>query len=172
MYASTLAVMSTAYVVALVVLVVAIGLARMVLPVLPWRRVSVRLHPVDFVLSVLGVLGLAFHCGAMFYGSTILSVPGTETGVAEINALGAVSIAAFAVPAALLIVGLRRINSLGLMLIVLALAAVGTTMYDAGPLSAHLAAIFATVMLLALCAATLIGRPQTGRRVASSATKD
>lgn len=172
MYASTLAVMSTAYVVALVVLVVAIGLARMVLPVLPWRRVSVRLHPVDVVLSVLGVLGLAFHCGAMFYGSTILSVPGTETGVAEINALGAVSIVAFAVPAALLIVGLRRINSLGLMLIVLALAAVGTTMYDAGPLAAHLAAIFATVILLALCAATLIGRPQTGRRVAASATKD
>jgi len=155
---------------ALVVLVVAIGLARMVLPVLPWRRVSVRLDPVDVVLSVLGVLGLAFHCGAMFYRSTILSVPGTETGVAEINALGAVSIVAFAVPAALLIVGLRRISSLGLMLIVLALAAVGTTMYDAGPLAAHLAAIFATVMLLALCAATLIGRPQTGRRVAASAT--
>ena len=135
-----------------------------------WRRVSVRLLPADVVLSVLGVLGLAFHCGAMFYRPTILSVPGTETAVAEINALGAVSIVAFVVPAALLIVGLRRISSLGLMLIVLALAAVGTTMYDAGPLAAHLAAIFATVMLLALCAATLIGRPQTGRRVAASAT--
>ncbi len=162
--------MSTAYVVALVVLVVAIGPARMVLPVLPWRRVSVRLDLVDVVLSVLGVLGLAFHCGAMFYRSTILFIPGTQTVVAEINALGAVSMTTFAVPAALLIVGLRRISSLGLLLIVLALVAVGTTMYDAGPLSAHLAAIFATVMLLALCAATLIERPQTGRRVAASAT--
>ncbi len=49
----------------LVVVVVAIGMARVVVPVLPWRRVSVRLHPADVVLAVLGLLGLAFHCGAM-----------------------------------------------------------------------------------------------------------
>ena len=162
--------MSSSYVVALVVLVVAIGMARLVLPVSPWRRVSVQLHPVDVVLAVLGLLGLAFHCGAMFYRSTILSLPGTETAVAHINALGVVSMVAFVAPAALLIVGLRTISSRALALIVLALAAVGTTMYDGGPLAAHLAAIFATVVLLALCAATLIGRPQTGRRVAASAT--
>lgn len=106
----------------------------------------------------------------LHHSATILSVPGTETAVAEINALGAVSIVAFAVPAMLLIVVLRRINSPGLMLIVPALAAVGTTMYDSGPLAVHLAAFFATVLLLALCAATLIGRPRIGRRVAAHAT--
>jgi len=106
--------------VALVVLVVAIGLARVVLPVLPWRRASVQLHPVDVVLAVLGLLGMAFHCGAMFYRSTILSLPGTETAVTHINALGVVSIVAFAAPAVLLIMGLRRISSPALALIVLA----------------------------------------------------
>lgn len=162
--------MSTSYVVALVVLVAAIGLARVVLPVLPWRRVSVRLHPVDVVLALLGVLGLAFHCGAMFYRSTISSFPGTDTAVAQINALGGVSIVAFAAPAALLIAGLRRISSPALVLIILALAAVGATMYDDGPLALHLTAIFASVTLLALCTATLIGRPSTGRRTAANTT--
>ena len=164
--------MSTSYVVALVVLVVATGLARVVLPVLPWRRVCVQLRPVAVVLAVLGLLGLAFHCGAMFYRSTILSLPGTEMAVAHINALGVVSMVAFAAPAALLIVGLRRISSPALALIALALAAVGTTMYDGGPLAPHLAAIFASVTLLALCTATLIGAPRTGRRIAADATQN
>jgi hypothetical protein len=41
-------------------------------------------------------------------------------------------------------------------------------MYDAG--LAYLAAIFATLMQLALCAATLAGWPQNGRHIAASAT--
>lgn len=161
--------MSTPYVVTLLVLVAAIGVARAVLPVLPLRRVSVRLHPVDVVLSVLGVLGLAVHCGAMFYRSTVQSLPGAAKAVSEIDALGTASIVAFAVPAALLIAGLRRIYLPALALVVLTLAAVGTTMYDEGPLTAHLTAIFLTVTLLALCTATLIGRPQTGRQIAANA---
>ncbi len=58
------------------------------------------------------------------------------------------------------------------MLIVLAPAAVGTTMYDGGPLATHLAAIFATVTLLALCSATLIGGPRTGGGSAANATQN
>ena len=130
------------------------------------------MRPDHHVLAVLGLLGLAFHCGAMFYRSTILSLPGTETAVAHINALGVVSMVAFAGPAALLIAGLRRISSPALALIVLALAAVGTTMYDGGPLATHLAAIFASVTLLALCTATLIGGPGTGRRNPADATQN
>lgn len=81
------------------------------------------------------------------------------------------SIVAFLAPAALLIAGLRRISSPALVLIVLALAAVGATMYDDGPQAAlHLTAIFASVTLLALCTATLIGRPRTGRRTAANTT--
>jgi len=49
---------------------------------------------------------------------------------------------------------------------------VNTTMYDKGPLTAHLIAIFLTITLLALCAATLIGQPQTGRRIAAAASFD
>lgn len=70
----------------------------------------------------------------------------------------------------LLIVGLRRIYLPALALVTLALAAVGTTMYDEGPLTAHLTAIFVTVTLIALCAATLIDRPQAGRRIAAGAS--
>lgn len=47
--------MSTSYVVSLVVLVVTIGLARIVRPVVPWRRVSVQLHPVEVVLATIFV---------------------------------------------------------------------------------------------------------------------
>ena len=163
--------MSNAYVVALVVVVVGIGLGRVVLPVLPWR-VSVRLRPVEIVLSVMGVLGLGFHCGAMFYRSAIQSLPGTQTAVTAINALGMASLVAFVVPAVLLIVGMRRISTPALAIVVLVLGAVGTTMYDGGPLGAHLTAIFAAVTLLALCAATLIGLPQSSRRIAGSAREE
>ncbi len=69
----------------LAVLVVAIGLARVVLPVLPWRRVSVRLNPVDVVSSILGGLGLVFHCGTMFYRSTILSVRAPKSAIARVR---------------------------------------------------------------------------------------
>jgi len=162
--------MSTSYVMTLLVLVVTIGMARVLLPVLPSRRASVRLHAADVVLSVLGMLALAVHCGAMFYRSTVQSLPGAAKAVSEIDALGTVSIIAFAVPAVLLIVGLRRIYLPALALVAFALAAVGTTMYDEGPLTAHLTAIFVTVTLIALCAATLIDRPQAGRRIAADAS--
>lgn len=157
--------MPTAYVVVLLLLVTCIGVARLVLPALPSRRVSVRLHRVDVVLSLLGVLGLTFHCGAMFYRSAVQLLPGTNSAVSNINSLGPVSVVAFTVPAALLIVGLRRIRPPALALIVLALGAVGSTMYDGGPLTAHLTAIFATIALLAVCAATLIEGPRIGWQI-------
>lgn len=158
--------MSNAYVIALVV-----GLGRVVLPVLP-SRLSVRLDPVEIVLSVMGVLGLGFHCGAMFYRSAIQSLPGTQTAVTAINALGMASLVAFVVPAVLLIVGIRRIRTTALALVVLVLGAVGTTMYDGGPPGAHLTAIFAAVTLLALCVATQIGQPPTSGRIAVSAPQE
>jgi hypothetical protein len=93
--------MSTPYLVTLLVLVATIGMARGLLPVLPSRRVSVRLHAADVVLCILGVLALAFHCGAMFYRSSVQSLPGAAKAVSEIDALGTASIIAFAVPAVL-----------------------------------------------------------------------
>ncbi|MBN9618669.1 MAG: hypothetical protein J0H43_02915 [Actinobacteria bacterium] len=125
---------------------------------------------VDVVLVVLGMLGLAAHCGSMFYRSSVQTLPGAARAVAEIDALGTASIIAFAVPAGLLLLGLRRIYLPALALVALALAAVGTTMYDNGPLTAHRTAIFVTVTLLTLCAATLIEGPHNRRRIAASAS--
>ncbi len=48
----------------------------------------------------------------------------------------------FAMPAVLVLAGLRRQSPIALLPVALGLAGVGVTMYDAGPLRPHLAAIF------------------------------
>ena len=116
--------MPTSYVVSLVVAVVVVVAARMLLPV-PARRSGAG--RVDALLIVLGLVGLTFHCGAMFYRSTVVGVPGTRGLVDAVNAMGTASMVAFAIPAAVLLVGLRRARPVLLVLVVAGLTAVGVT---------------------------------------------
>jgi hypothetical protein len=67
------------------VLVATTGMVRVLLPVLPSHRVTVRLCAADVVLSVPRVLALAFRGGAMFYRSTVQSLPGAAEAVSEIT---------------------------------------------------------------------------------------
>jgi hypothetical protein len=140
--------MSTGYVVGLaIVVVVGVGL-RVLVPALPWRAIATRITVTDAVLVVLGSLGLVFHCGAMFFSSLFRHIPGTHTVIGQINAMGTASILWYAVVAALVVLGLRRHHSVVVGLVVLALLAVGVTMYDTGPLTTHLVAIFLSMVVL------------------------
>ena len=151
--------MSTRYVVALAVTVVAILTARFLVTALPLRRVAVRLTVTDTVLAALGVAGLVFHCGAMFFRSAAEALPGADALVREIDALGTVSVVLYVVPAALVVLGLRRQTPVAVAAVVLALTAVGVTMYNGGPLDTHLTAIFVSIVTLAVIASALVLPP-------------
>lgn len=143
------------------IVVVVLG-ARALVAGLPLRWAS-RLGAVDAGLLAVGIVGLAFHCGAMFFRSRVTAVPATSRAVDMINALGRGSIVWYAASAALVVVGLRRQHPLALASAGLTLVAVGVTMYDGGPLDPHLASIFAAVVVLAGIAAALVRPPWRSR---------
>lgn len=122
-------------------------LARLVVPQLPLARLAVRLSVVDTVLLVCGVVGLAFHCAAMFYRTIFDGVP-LGPLVDMVNAMNVASIMLYVVPAALVLLGMRRQNWVSLAVLALALLFVGVTMYAGSPLNVHLGAIFAAVVAL------------------------
>lgn len=103
----------------------------------------------DAVLSGAGFLGLVFHCAVMFSQSFADALSGASAAVGQINAMGTASIIWYAVPAALVLLGLRRQHPITLAAVLLALAAVAVTMYDGGSLQVHLSAIFVLVVVLA-----------------------
>jgi hypothetical protein len=161
--------MSTGYVLGLaLVVVVGVGL-RVLVPAPPWRAVATRVTVTDAVLVALGSLGLAFHCGAMFFPAVFQHLPGTHTVIDRINAMGTASILWYGVAAALVVSGLRRHHPVVVGLVVLALVAVGVTMYDGGPLTTHLVTIFLSVVVL-VGVVTAVTLPPRRRTVATVST--
>jgi hypothetical protein len=100
----------------------------------------------------------------MFFTGLATAIPGAAAPVETINAMGTASIVWFAVPAALVLAGSRRLHWFGFVAIGLALVAVGVTMYNRGPLNVHLATIFAAVVVLALVATVFALPPRMGSR--------
>lgn len=133
--------------------------ARLLLGFLPLRALAVPVSVADAALVLVGLLGLVFHCGAMFFPGRFDRIPLALTAIRQINRLGTVSIVWYAVAAILVLAGLRRQHPVAVIVVALALAAVGITMYDGGPLHVHLAAIFTAVVVLAGCGAILILPP-------------
>lgn len=150
--------MSSTYAITLAALVAALLLARLLLPQLPVRR-AVRLSTVDAVLLGVGVLGLVFHCTAMFARSVVAAVDPLVPLIDAVNALGAASMVLYIVPALLVLFALRRVYWAALIVLALALVAVGVTMYDGGSLSVHLVAIFISVVVLATVVVSLVIPP-------------
>jgi hypothetical protein len=123
------------------------------------RRFATTLTATDTTLITAGIGGLTFHCGAMFFRSTIERIPGTMSAINTVDAMGTASRLWFIVPAILLVIGLRRLRPVAVLAVAAALAAVGVTMYDHGPLRTHLTAIFVAVVILAGVGATLVRPP-------------
>ena len=141
--------MTAGFSIALAVTAILILLARLAIPRLPLRGAAARMTVVDSVLFGLGLLGLVFHCTAMFYRGLLEPVPGAQPIVDMVNSMGVASIILFAVPSLLLLLGLRHQHVAAIVAMAIALLAVGVTMYNGGTLQVHLAAIFVSGIVLA-----------------------
>lgn len=133
--------------------------ARLLVRSLPLRRFAVRMTPAASVLAGIGIVGVTFRCGAMFFRSAVGALPGAQWSIGEIDALGAVSIVWYVIAAAMVPLGLRRQHAAAPVVVAVALVAVGVTMCDGGPLRPHLVAIFGSVVMLAGVAAVLVLPP-------------
>lgn len=163
--------MPAAFPLSLLALLGVLLVLRLVLPGLPLPAQARRLSGVDATLTALGLLGLLFHCAAMFARTVVLAVPGTRPVVDVVNALGWGSLVLFVIPAALLVLGLRRQRRWAWIVLTALLVAVGVTMYDHGSLAIHLVTIAATVTWLGVTGALLVvgaGSPRPVRSASSS----
>lgn len=73
--------MSAGYVLAIVVAVLVTGAARVLTGARSIARDARRARGGDMTLLAVGLAGLAFHCGAMFYRPAFRSVPGFRPAV-------------------------------------------------------------------------------------------
>ena len=149
-----------AYLSALAGSVLVLIVVRIVLRTPPAARRARAIGRVEALLVLIGLVGLLFHCLAMFARPFAQGVPGAAALVGPINGLGPVSVLLYVVPAALVLLGLRRQWAPVPGAVLLVLVAVGVTMYDGGPVGIHLAAIFAAVVVLA---ATMLLFARTAR---------
>lgn len=111
------------------------------------------------------MLALVVHCTAMFFPSHTEAVPGPGGVVGPIGDLGLSSQLAYAIPATILVVALRRSWWPAIAFLAAVLTAVGVTMYWSFGLTTHLTAIaFAVTGLLVLTTGGLrVPRLRLGR---------
>lgn len=141
--------MSTMFVLALACVALVLLILRLTVPGLPFTRFERRLTPLDLAATVVGVLGLVLHCTSMFFRPVVAAMPGTEGVISQINSMGTASMIWYAVPALLVLAGLRRQHWGALVLLVTSMLAVGVTMYNGTALSIHVATIFAAGVMIA-----------------------
>ena len=115
----------------------------------------------DALIAFVGAVATAYHCVSMFFPDLGRAVPGGVGLVPVINALGVASAILYALPALVLLVGIRRLHPLAVAIDAVALIAVGITMYDHGPLVVHLSAIAVAVIALAVTGLAFV-RPREG----------
>lgn len=146
-----------------------IVLVRFALPQLPLTRFARRLNGGDVALVIVGMLGLTFHCTAMFFRKIFDPIPAVTPLVHAVNALGAASIALYVVPALLLLIGFRNQLWVALVVLIISLIAVGLTMYLGSPLRVHLTTIFIAVVLIVGILSLLVRGPWQRKRARTSA---
>lgn len=151
--------MSIWFPLSLSVIVAVIFASRFIVAALPVRRLARRMVTADAGMAAVGLLGLTFHCGAMFFVGLVEPLPGADTVIDDIRALGLASIVWYVVPALMVLVGFRGQQLAAVAAVGLVLVGVGVTMYDGGPLQVHLGAIIVAVTALAAVVATFVVPP-------------
>lgn len=159
--------MSTPFVLTLAGTALTLLILRLAVPGLPLRRFTRRLTPLDLLLTVLGVLGLILHCASMFFRPVVAALPGAGDVIGQINSMGTASMIWYAVPALLVLIGLRRQYWVALLLLALSLLAVGVTMYSGTALTTHLVTIFTAGVMIAATVFLLSAPTRRGRAVPS-----
>lgn len=141
----------------LLIVIAAVGmLGRFASNALPITAIAYRLRPGEAVLAFGSLLALGVHCFAMFFPSQARAVPGLDTVVDPIRQLGVASQLAYAIPATILVLAVRRSWRPGPVALAVALTAVGVTMYWSFGLNTHLTTIAIVVAVsVALMAGTL-----------------
>jgi hypothetical protein len=153
---------TSAYLFALASVVAALFLVRLVVGQIPLRAAAVHMSPLDSMMLAAGLIGLALHCGAMFFRSQLRGWPEGQSVIHTVDPLDTASILWFALAAALVMVALRQLHPTALTVVAFGLALVGYTMYDGGRLHTHLVAIFSAVVVLAAVVALLVIPPWQG----------
>lgn len=148
----------------LAVAVLAVAVRRLVGRPLLGRHATPIGRPALLVAG-LSVLALVFHCTAMFFGPWVDAIPGAQGPADAVRGLGATSQIAYWLPAATLVLAVRRIWWPGLLLLVITAVGVGITMYWLFALTTHLGWLAAFIVVGSAISATLLGpAPATGTR--------
>ncbi len=122
-----------------------------------WRSRSSAVPTGDLVVAVVAVAVLVFHCAAMFFAGWVDAVPFAEAPAAAVRDLDSLaSEVSYWVPAAALVIALRRVWPPALVLLVVTLVGVGYTMFVPYPLTTHLAWLAAAVVTLVLINTALV----------------
>ena len=120
-----------------------------------------RARPLAFwesALAAVALVALVFHCGAMFFTSQVDAIPFASGAESAINDLGLSSKLAYALPAALFVLAVRRLWPLAVAVLALSLSAVGVTMYKWWGLNVHLTAIATAITVIVITSVALVGR--------------
>ena len=121
-----------------------------------WRRRSSAIPPSELVTAAVMVAVLVFHCAAMFFADWVNAVPLAEGPADAVRELGLLSQVTYWVPAAVLVVALRRVWTPALVLLTVTLVGVGYTMFVPHSLTTHLAWLAAAAIVVVVIAAALV----------------
>ena len=144
---------------ALLATAVVAGALRLVVGRPLWPRRSFPVSPGELTAAGTAVTVLAFHCAAMFFAGWVDAVPLAELPARTVRSLGVVSQVAYWLPAAGLVVALRRLWPPALGLLGVTLTGVGITMFLPHGLTTHLAWLASAVVTVVLIATFLVAPP-------------
>ena len=120
-------------------------------------RRAVPLTRTEFVVAVVSLVTLVFHCAAMFFAPWTDALPGGEFLGEPIRKLGTVSHWAYWLPAGALLLAVRRLWWPAPVVLAIALAGVGITMFWPYSLVTHLAWLAAAGLAWLFIPGALIG---------------
>ena len=124
-------------------------------PLLPRR--AVPLTRTEFAVAVISLVALVFHCAAMFFAPWTDALPGGEFLGEPIRELGTVSQWTYWLPAGALLLAVRRLWWPAPVVLAVALAGVGITMFWPYSLVTHLAWLAAAALAWVFTAGALVG---------------
>ena len=140
-----------------------------------WRSRARAVSRGDLVVAAAAVAVLVFHCMAMFFADWVDAVPFAEAPAAAVRDLDSLaSEVSYWVPAAALVVALRRVWPPALLVLLVTLVGVGYTMFVPHALDTHLAWLAAAVVTVVLTGTALVfparrqGQSGSERTVAES----
>ena len=126
-------------------------------------RRAVPLTRAEFVVAVVSLVALVFHCAAMFFAPWTDALPGGEFLGEPIRTLGTVSHWTYWLPAGALLLAVRRLWWPASVVLAVALAGVGITMFWPYSLVTHLAWLACAGLAWVFIAGALLGGGSAAR---------